>query len=54
MESDFSDPDISKLRERFENLLNATFVSEGLHALDVRFRARPPELTADMRDFWGG
>lgn len=54
MESDFSDPDVGKLLERFENLLNATFEPAGLHALDVRFRAKPPVMTADMRGFWGG
>lgn len=54
LESDFPEPDPAKLRARFEALLNTTFEPEGLIAFDVAFVPKPLEVSADMRDFWGG
>ncbi len=54
LESEFPDCDTDRLRDHFEALLNDALAPEQLAVLDVKFTARPPELSDDLAGFWGG
>ncbi len=54
MDSDFTAGELSEVKKRMENALQATFRPEGLEVFDVRLDERPPKITADLVDFWGG
>ncbi len=45
---------VANLEERLKKSLVATFEPEGLTPFDFRFEAVPPNLSADMKSFWGG
>ena len=42
------------LRERVSRCLRETFREHGLVVFDMHLTERPPGLTDDLRDFWGG
>lgn len=42
------------LRGRIEKALRDTFRPESYQVFDVKLEERPPGLTADLEDFWGG
>ncbi len=54
IDGDFSSEERLLLRGRIEKVLQDTFRPEGYQAFDVRLEQQPPELTADVEDFWGG
>lgn len=54
MESDFREPDLDLLRQRFEKLFCRTFKENGYEIFDVRFTREPPDLSEELEDFWGG
>jgi len=41
-------------RRRVERALSQTFADEGYHVFDVRMEERPEQISAELRDFWGG
>lgn len=45
---------LSDLRERISRCLRQTFQDHGLVVFDFHLTERPPGLTDDVRDFWGG
>jgi hypothetical protein len=45
---------IDELRAKVERVLLATFADHDLVAFDIRVTNRPPQLSDDVRDFWGG
>lgn len=45
---------VSALRERISRCLRQTFQEHGLVVFDIQVTERPPGLTNDVRDFWGG
>jgi len=54
IENDLPESSDENLRSRFDSLLNLTLQPEGLRAFDVSFSSRPPQVTPDLREFWGG
>jgi len=46
--------EIEVYRQKIENSLRSTFAEAGFVAFDIHFRDEPPNLTDDMRGFWGG
>ncbi len=57
---DFSMPDRFSVEEfmgletRLLRAFESTFIAAGLMPIDVDVQQRPPEISDDMRDFWGG
>jgi hypothetical protein len=45
---------IANLEKRMKDCLTATFLPEGLTPFDFVFEAVPPNLSEDMKSFWGG
>jgi predicted nucleotidyltransferase component of viral defense system len=45
---------VKNLEERLVNSLRATFLPEGLTPFDFKFEPVPPEMSDDMKSFWGG
>lgn len=54
LESDLPDADETTWRARFDALLNTAFHPEGFKVFDVTFERRPPNVSPDLADFWGG
>ncbi len=54
MEGEFSPEEINNIKDRLQKCLSETFLLEGYEVFDVTFSERPPQLTQDMEDFWGG
>jgi predicted nucleotidyltransferase component of viral defense system len=54
IDGDFTAEERLALRGRIEKALRDTFRLEGYHVFDVQLEDRPPGLTADLEDFWGG
>ena len=50
----FEDGELASVRDRMDELLKRAFAEIGLAAFDVSLSRRPPHLTADLSDFWGG
>lgn len=48
------DEGVEAARERLERALAAYFLEQNLQAFDVRLSERPPKISQDVRDFWGG
>ncbi len=46
--------DIKNLSLRIEETLKKTFDENGYVVFDYQFSERPPEVSEDMADFWGG
>jgi hypothetical protein len=54
IDGDFTSEERLSLRGRIEKALRDTFRPEGYHVFDFELEDRPPGLTADLGDFWGG
>jgi hypothetical protein len=54
IDGDFTSEERLALRGRIEKALRDTFRPEGYQVFDVKLEERPPGLTADLEDFWGG
>jgi predicted nucleotidyltransferase component of viral defense system len=54
MDGEFSHEEIDEIKEKLLKCLRDTFLQEGYEVFDVTFAERPPEVTSDMADFWGG
>lgn len=54
LDGDFTPEERLTLHGRIEKALRDTFRPEGYHVFDVKLEDRPPGLTADLEDFWGG
>src|SRR5262249_24515335 len=54
MEGDFAPHEVPDLNKRIERALKDTFRPEGFEVFDVKLEIRPPTLTVDLQDFWGG
>lgn len=54
MESDFPEGQREAFHGRIERTLRQTFREAGYEVFDVRMEERPPGLTPDVADFWGG
>ncbi len=50
----FASEDLVEMEKRIKNSLESTFREAGYHAFDIKMYAKPPKLTDDMKDFWGG
>jgi hypothetical protein len=48
------DREVGAMRERISRCLRQTFQEHGLVVFDMQLTERPPGLTDDVRDFWGG
>lgn len=54
IDSDFSEYELADLEGRIRYLLETNFKEHGYVAFDVKLEEKPPEISADMEDFWGG
>lgn len=54
MEGEFTSDEIEEMKRKIETSLEATFSQAGYQIFDVIFTEKPPEISADMADFWGG
>jgi len=54
MDGDFTPEDKVAMKRKIEKCLEETFRQEGYKVFDVTFTEKPPEITPDMADFWGG
>jgi hypothetical protein len=54
IDGDFTSEERLTLHGRIEKTLRDTFRPEGYQVFDVKLEERPPGLTADLKDFWGG
>lgn len=52
IEREFEDPE--EIRAKTERVLVQTFLERGYTVFDVRMTEKPPVVTPDMKDFWGG
>lgn len=54
MKDAFSDEERAHVEERLGRLIRRTFRENGYEAIDLSMNDKPPEVTADLADFWGG
>ncbi len=54
IDGDFTSEERPALHGRMEKALRDTFRPEGIQVFDVKLEERPPGITADLGDFWGG
>ena len=54
IEHDFPHDKLEAVRQAVERALESTFSAEGYHVTDVRLQELPPEVSPDVRHFWGG
>ena len=54
IDGDFAPDEQATLRSRIEKALLETFRPEGYLVFDVSLEDRPPELSPDVEEFWGG
>jgi predicted nucleotidyltransferase component of viral defense system len=47
-------PSLSYLEDKISKTLSTAFVEHGFQVFDVKVEDRPPQITPDMKDFWGG
>ena len=52
--SDDFDESPEDLRQRIQRALENSFSDAGLQVFDVNLRDVPPQITEDMKAFWGG
>src|SRR5262245_41088147 len=46
--------DLDQIRDECEAALKPAFEVEGYIVFDVRIRELPPQVSDDLKDFWGG
>ncbi len=54
MDGEFSPEEVGDIEQKLRECLGDTFLTEGYEVFDVTLTERPPEVTLDMADFWGG
>lgn len=54
LESDLQELSIEEFRARVEKVLKEQFVEHDYAVFDVTISERPPEISEDMKEFWGG
>jgi predicted nucleotidyltransferase component of viral defense system len=54
MDGEFSPEEIDDIKSKVQKCLRETLLPEGYEVFDVTFAERPPQVSADMADFWGG
>lgn len=54
IENEFGKDEVDSVRRRLEERLRSTFLEKGYAVFDFKFEERPPEVTENMRAFWGG
>lgn len=54
MEGDFDPSERAEIEMRIRNVLDQGFKKHGYVVFDMEFVERPPEVTEDMKEFWGG
>lgn len=54
MEDDFAVGERETIRDRVERTLTTTFREAGYEVFDLRMEERPPEVSPELADFWGG
>ena len=54
LDGDFTPEEQHALEGRIEKALRDTFRPHGYQVFDIKLEERPPGLTADVADFWGG
>jgi hypothetical protein len=54
IDGDFTEDEQLTLCARIEKALFETFRSDGYRVFDVKLEKQPPQLSAELEDFWGG
>ncbi len=54
MESDFAPDELKNLGPRLEQCLDDVFSREGYKVFDVTFEEKPPDVSPELAQFWGG
>jgi hypothetical protein len=54
IEHDFPHDKLEAVRQAVDRALESTFSAEGYRITDVRLHELPPEVSPDVRSFWGG
>jgi len=54
IETAFDEKEIEMIKGKIQKCLKDTFALEGYEVFDVTFVEKPPEVSPDMADFWGG
>jgi predicted nucleotidyltransferase component of viral defense system len=54
METEFEKENIEEAKAKVEKALKQTFNEAGYIAFDIKFFETPPNLTPDLKNFWGG
>ena len=54
IEDEISEEDITVISDKIGRVLKSTFREVDYEVFDVTFEQRPPTLSFDMKDFWGG
>ncbi len=54
IEGSFTAEELVAFKQKATRALTTTFREKGYQVFDVKLKERPPEITADMADFWGG
>jgi hypothetical protein len=54
METDFAPEQLENIRQRLEQSLDSVFSSEGYKVFDVTLEERPPNVSPEIAQFWGG
>lgn len=51
---DFDEGEVGEISDRIRDALMKTFSEHGFVVFDVSFSSRPPQISEDMKGFWGG
>lgn len=54
IEDEFKEDSLNLIKSKIEISLKKTFNEEGFEVFDITFKEKPPELSQDMKEFWGG
>jgi hypothetical protein len=54
MDGDFEEDEIKAVENSLRRNIEINFRDNGLEAFDIGFAKRPPSVTDDLADFWGG
>jgi len=54
IEDEFDNNEKEEIFNKIKEILISNFKVHDYHAFDIRFTEKPPHITEDMKDFWGG
>jgi hypothetical protein len=54
METDFAPEELENIRQRLEQSLDSVFSREGYKVFDVTLEGKPPIVSPEIAQFWGG